>query len=63
MAKFETKTVLMLTYHGHDIEILCELEKYPDGGYFWKFPKSYALNPMLDVGDTLEVKEIEVEVE
>lgn len=56
MAKFETKVVLTNVVG----EVVVELEK--EGDYFYKLPRE-VLGLLLDVGDTFEVEEIEVEVE
>lgn len=60
MAKFEKKVVLMKMYGDIELAIVCELEK---DGYFYRFPKEFAKEPLLDIGDEYKVVEIETEVE
>ena len=60
MAKFEKKVVLMKMYGDIELAIVCELEK---DGYYYRFSKDFAKEPLLDIGDEYKVVEIETEVE
>lgn len=60
MAKFEKRVVLMKMYGDIELAIVCELER---DEYYYRFPKDFAKNPLLDIGDEFRVVEIETEVE